>query len=61
MGIGGLWGIYTLILFGIFLVIVVWAWSKKRRRGFEEAAHLPLIEDQEVTHNKRPGTKEADS
>ncbi len=61
MGAGGLWGLYTLILLAIFLLIVVWAWSKKRHRSFDEAAHLPLVDDEEAHHNKHPGTKEADS
>ena len=29
----------------IFIAIVVWAWSGKRKRSFDEAARMPLEED----------------
>ncbi len=30
----------------IFIGIVVWAWSGKRKQGFDEAAHIPLADDE---------------
>jgi cytochrome c oxidase cbb3-type subunit 4 len=38
-------GLWTGALLVIFIGIVVWAWSGKRKRGFDEAAHIPLDED----------------
>ena len=37
-------GVLTLILMLAFLAIVVWAWSSRRKKDFEEAARLPLDE-----------------
>lgn len=38
-------GLITLLLMLIFLGIVVWAYSSKRKKGFDEAARLPLEDD----------------
>jgi cytochrome c oxidase cbb3-type subunit IV len=35
----------TLLSLLIFVAIVVWAWRVKNRARFDEAAHLPLLED----------------
>jgi cytochrome c oxidase cbb3-type subunit 4 len=35
----------TVVLLIAFLAIVVWAWSKKRKKTFDEAAHIPLTEE----------------
>ena len=40
--------IWTVLLFILFIGIIVWAWSAKRKRGFDEAARLPL-EDENMT------------
>jgi cytochrome c oxidase cbb3-type subunit 4 len=37
--------ILTLVLFLVFLGIVIWAWSSKRKKQFDEAARLPLDDD----------------
>jgi len=39
-------GILTAILLALFLGIVVWAYSTRRRDDFAAAASLPLTEDQ---------------
>ena len=41
-------GLWTGVLLVIFIGIVVWAWSGKRKRGFDEAARLPLDDDDEA-------------
>jgi cytochrome c oxidase cbb3-type subunit 4 len=38
-------GIVTAVLLGLFVWLVVWAWSRARKPGFDEAARLPLEED----------------
>ena len=36
---------YTVILLIIFIGIVLWAWSSRRKPDFDEAARLPLEDD----------------
>jgi len=38
-------GVMTAVLMLLFIGIVAWAWSGKRRTAFDAAAHLPLEED----------------
>jgi cytochrome c oxidase cbb3-type subunit 4 len=47
----------TALLFIIFIGIVLWAWSKGKRKDFEEAARLPLDDDlpEEPTDRKGRG------
>ena len=35
----------TVVLFVAFIGIVIWAWSSKRKRDFDEAARLALEDD----------------
>ena len=37
--------IWTVLLLSIFLGIVIWAWSSKRKSDFEAASRLPLEDD----------------
>lgn len=41
--------IWTVVAFVVFIAIFVWAWSRKRKHAFDEAARLPL-EDEEFVH-----------
>jgi cytochrome c oxidase cbb3-type subunit 4 len=41
---------FTIVLFLIFIGIVVWAYSKKRKPDFDAAARLPFA-DEETTKN----------
>ena len=36
---------WTVVLVILFVAIVVWAWSGKRKKTFEQAARMPLEED----------------
>jgi cytochrome c oxidase cbb3-type subunit 4 len=38
-------GIVTAFLLVVFLGAWAWAWSPRRRKAFEEAARLPLDDD----------------
>ena len=38
-------GIVTALLLLVFLGAWAWAWSPRRRKDFEEAARLPLDDD----------------
>ncbi len=46
---------YTVVLLVVFIGIVWWAFSRRRKKGFEEAARLPFEDEQ---HEERPGAKE---
>ena len=37
--------IWTLVLFVSFILIVIWAWSSKRKKDFDRAARTPLDDD----------------
>lgn len=39
---------WTIIAFTLFVGIVIWAWSGKRKREFKTLAHLPLEDDQPI-------------
>ncbi|TAM47541.1 MAG: cbb3-type cytochrome c oxidase subunit 3 [Gammaproteobacteria bacterium] len=36
---------WTVLLVVIFIGIVAWAWSGRRRQSFDEAAKMPLEDD----------------
>lgn len=43
--LGTLRGLATLAAMLGFIAVCAWAWSRRRRERFEEAARLPLEED----------------
>ena len=45
MNFGFIHSVWTVLLFVLFIGIIVWAWSAKRKRGFDEAARLPLEDE----------------
>ena len=45
MDINDFRSIHTVLLFLCFVGIVIWAYSGRTKRRFEEAANLPFIED----------------
>lgn len=45
MDLGLIRGIGTLVLFVSFLGLILWAWSPRQRRRFEEASQLPFLGD----------------
>ncbi len=52
--------IWTVVVLVIFLGIVAWAWSGKRKRDFDEAANLPVKHDP-TDDIEQPGNKQKDS
>ncbi len=44
-------GLWTGALLVIFIGIVAWAWSGKRKRDFDEAAHIPLDDAELEAHD----------
>jgi len=49
---------WTVVSFLVFLAIVVWAWSQGARRGFEEAAKLPFLDDRACRHRAAHGEED---
>ena len=45
MDLGTLQGIWTIIVMIVFLGIVIWAWSSKRKRDFDDASNIPFNEE----------------
>jgi len=40
--------VWTIVVMVVFLAIVVWTYNSKRKSGFEQAAHLPLDDDDSI-------------
>lgn len=40
--------VMTVVMMAVFIGIVLWAWSGKRREDFEAAARVPLDDDEPV-------------
>ena len=51
MDIGTLRGLGTVLVFVAFVGVVLWAYSSKRKKGFDEAANLPFADEPDT--NKR--------
>jgi cytochrome c oxidase cbb3-type subunit 4 len=54
MDINDMRAILTAVMFAVFMGIVFWAWSSRRKTDFEAAARLPLDDDfaeQELARN----------
>ena len=51
MDIGTFHGLWSLLILVIFIGIVAWAWSGKRKSDFEDAAHIPFDQDDEIGHD----------
>jgi cytochrome c oxidase cbb3-type subunit 4 len=58
MDYGTLRGFFALLILALFIVIVVWSFSKKRKASFDEIANSIL--DEEQTQHKK-GHLETDS
>ena len=54
MDIGTLQGIGTILAFVAFISVCLWAYSSKRKAGFDAAAQLPFADDHlaERTHTR---------
>ncbi|ATJ81692.1 cbb3-type cytochrome oxidase subunit 3 [Halomonas beimenensis] len=61
MDIGTVRGIITGILIVAFLGLVWWAYSKRRKKDFDEAANLPFADEDERPNRDKSASVEADS
>jgi len=48
MDMGIFRGLFTLVMILAFCGVVIWAWSKRRKPDFDEAARLPLEDDHDA-------------
>jgi len=44
--------IWTVVVMVVFIGIVLWAWSGKRKQRFDEAANIPFTEDRPAATDK---------
>ena len=44
--------VWTIVVMVLFVGIVLWAWSGKRKQRFDEAANIPFTEDDELLPGK---------
>ena len=49
MDYGTLRGLVALLIFALFIIIVIWSYSKKQKKAFDEAANSIFEEDKEQT------------
>jgi cytochrome c oxidase cbb3-type subunit 4 len=45
-------GITTALALIAFIAVCIWAWSKNRKRDFDEAANLPFADEELDQHSK---------
>ncbi len=60
MDIGTFRGVMTAILMGLFIALVFWAYSRRRKPDFDEAARLPLEDDRAAFDHARSSGTERD-
>ena len=61
MDTGTFRGLMTLILIFAFIGIALWAYSKRRKPDFDEAASLPFADDDEQPTSDEHASRESDS
>lgn len=57
MDIGTIHSIWTIVLFVCFIGVVWWAYGKKRKARFDEAANLIFADEQQPQEKKQGVTK----
>ncbi len=55
MDIGTIHSIWTIVLFSCFIGVVWWAYGKKRKARFEEAANLIFADEQQKASSEKQG------
>jgi len=51
MATGTLQGLATLAALLAFVAVTVWAWSRRRKERFDDAARMPLEEDRDLNED----------
>ncbi len=47
--------IWTVVMLAVFVGIVIWAWSGKRKQAFHDAANLPLEDEEYIRPAENSG------
>lgn len=47
--------IWTLLLLLIFVGIVIWAWSRRQKKRFEDAANIPFKDEDDSSGDNNRG------
>lgn len=61
MDTGTFRGLITLFLIIAMIGIALWAYSKRRKADFDEAANLPFADDDELPTSDKHASREHDS
>lgn len=61
MDYGTLRGLIALLILALFIVIVVWSYSKKRKGAFDEAANSIFEEKDEINHSDKNNKQETNN
>nr|WP_085299904.1 CcoQ/FixQ family Cbb3-type cytochrome c oxidase assembly chaperone [Cognaticolwellia mytili] len=61
MDYGTLRGLIALLILALFIVIVVWSYSKKRKSAFDDVANSIFEEDTEIKHNDKNNKQETNN
>lgn len=54
MDINVLRSVITLVSLAMFIGLMVWTWNRRQKRGFDEAAQLPFLDDDQVESTTSP-------
>jgi len=44
----------TLVSLAMFIGLMVWTWNRRQKHGFDEAAQLPFLDDDQVESTTSP-------
>lgn len=58
MDYGTLRGLIALLIFTLFIIIVIWSYSKKRKTAFDEAANSIFDEDSTINNSDKGNKQE---
>ncbi|MGO2133126.1 MAG: cbb3-type cytochrome oxidase subunit 3 [Halomonas sp.] len=61
MDTGTVRGIVVIVLIVAFVTLTIWAYSKRRKPGFDEAANLPFADDDNPPDRDNNASHEAAS
>jgi cytochrome c oxidase cbb3-type subunit 4 len=61
MDYGTLRGLIALLILALFVIIVVWSYSKKRKASFDEVANSIFEEEDELTKQNKQSRLDKDS
>ena len=61
MDYGTLRGLIALLILALFVIIVVWSYSKKRKASFDEVANSIFEEEGELTKQNKQSRLDKDS